>query len=117
MLSKSYAAVQQFQSQISSFQTLQSLKNGAGTLDLSLSFQITSSSVWILNWDLTGEKISGTMELGLQPILAFGLERFETRPRTLRIEESSQIELCFFEARLLDLIKQSVLSLSEKSDG
>jgi len=94
MLNTSYAAVQQFQSQISSIKTVKSLKDFSSSLGLSISVQITSSSVWILNWDLTNKMVSGTLDLGIKPILETNLDKFEAKSsRTLRLDESSEIDL------------------------
>ena len=62
MLSKSYAAVQQFQNNFSKIKNFQELKTILNKLNLSMIVQLASSSVWILDWDVLGDSIrcSGT---------------------------------------------------------
>lgn len=116
MLNSSYAAVQQFQSQISSVKNFQELNNLGKLLDISISAQISSSTVWITCLDLTNRTLQGTMEVSVQPKLSTKLGVFETRsPRTLRLDAPSQIDLAIFEPRFLDLVKQSILSISKNN--
>jgi hypothetical protein len=114
MLNSSYAAVQQFQSQISSVKNFQQLTNLGKLLDISISAQISSSSVWIACLDFTNRNLQGTMEISIQPKLSTKLGVFEAKtPRTLRLEFPSQVRFCVFEYRFLELMKQSILSISE----
>lgn len=112
MLSRSYAAIQQFQSQISSVKDLKKLKELSKSLGLCLSFEVTSSCFWKLIWEATENKFSGVVELGILPVLGTPLERFEPfRPRTFRLEQPSFVDLKIFESCFLDLAKESILSI------
>ena len=108
MLSSSYAAVQQFQSQISSVKNFQELKSILNKLNLSMIVQLASSSVWILDWDISGESISGVMEIGLNPKIISGIDVFELSSRTLRLENPNLISLTAFEGRVLQLMKEII---------
>lgn len=116
MLNSSYAAVQQFQSQISSVQSFQELNKLARSLEISVSVQIASATVWIAILDLTKENIGGTLEISIQPKLSIKSDVFETRgSNTFRLELPNQKSLRFFESKILDLMKQSILSISENN--
>lgn len=116
MLNASYAVLQQFQNQISSAKNFQDLNNLAKSLEISISAQISSSTVWIACFDLTNRNLHGTIEVSVQPKLSTKFGVFETRiPKTLRIEIPSQVSLYVFEYRFLEFIKQSILSLSKNS--
>ena len=112
MLSSSYAAIEQFQSQKYSINSIKSLKDLLDRLDLSLSIQLTSSSVWILDWDFSGKKLGGTLEIGIQTKLIRGSDTFEARrPLSLRLEEPVPIGVNVLEFRFLELLKESFDSI------
>ena len=103
MLNASYAAIQQFQSQISSVQNFRELNKLANVLEISVSVQISSATVWIALLDLTQENLGGTLEISIQPKLSIKSDVFEARsPKTFRLELPNQKSLRFFESRLLD---------------
>ena len=114
MLASSYAAVQQFQSQIFSAKNFQELKKLSMSLGISVSTQISSSTVWIAYYDLTRKNLHGTIEIAIQPKLSIKSDVFETRhPRTFRLETPTPITWGSLEYRFLDLMKQSILSISD----
>ena len=116
MLNSSYAAVQQFQSQISSVHSFQELNKLAKALEISVSVQISSATVWIAILDLTQENLSGTLEISIQPKLSIKSDVFEARcSNTFRLEIPNQKSLRFFEFRVLDFMKQSILSISKNN--
>ena len=109
MVNSSYAAIQQFQRQKYSVDTIQELEILLKGLNLSLDLKITSSSFWESNWSLLERKFSGTMEVGIHPILMFEQEIFQPRnTTTLRLEESDGLTMTALEFKILDLIKQSI---------
>jgi len=108
MLSKSYAAIQQFQSQFSSVKNFQEVKTILNELNLSMMVQLVSSSVWILDWDVSGNGISGVVELGLRPKIISGIDVFELGSRTLRVECPNLMSLTVFEGRFLQIIKEII---------
>ncbi len=109
MLNPSYAAMKQFQSQKSSIHSLTQLKEVLKHLGLSLSMQLSSSKVWVLDWDFSGDKVSGTLELSIQPTIVSGHDSFELgHPITFRLEQPGSIDLSALGLRLLEVIKQSV---------
>lgn len=108
MLNKSYAAIQQFQSQFSAVKNFQELKTILNELNLSMIVQLASSSVWILDWDVSGDSISGVMELGISPKIISGIDVFELGYRTLRVEAPNLMSLTAFEERFLQLMKEII---------
>ena len=109
MLKPSYAAIKQFQSQKNSSKNLQELKALLQRLDLEITLQIESPTVWKLSWDLLEDTVAGTLEVRIQPCLTSGLESFEARHfTTLRLEEPEGISLSAMEEKLLAIIKDSL---------
>ena len=111
-LKKSYAAAMQFQSQISSVKNFQELKELANHLDVAVFTHILSSNVWDLFIDLKKGRISGTIEVWLRPHIRVGMDIFETRSQSLRLEMPNQMSLDSFEKNFLDTVKDSISSLS-----
>ena len=108
MLKPSYAAIKQFQSQKNSIESLQELKAILRRLDLAITLQIESPTVWKISWDLLENTFSGTLEVRIQSCLISGTDIFEARNfTTLRLEEPIGITLSVLEEKLLNLIKQS----------
>ena len=108
MLSPAYVALKEFQSKISSVKNFQELKSILNEVNLSMIIQLASSSVWILDWDVSKNSISGVMEIGLNPKIISGIEVFELGSRTLRLENPNLISLTAFEGRVLQLMKEII---------
>ena len=109
MLKPSYAAIQQFQRQISNINTIKDLKTILRRLDLSITLQIESPTVWKLSWNLLENIFSETLEIRIQTCLISGSESFKARHfTTLRLEEPVGIALSTLEGKLMGLIKQSI---------
>ena len=108
MLKPSYNALRKIQNDIPNAKNLRELKVILNKLNLSMIVQLASSSVWILDWDVSGESISGVMEIGLNPKIISGIDVFELGSRTLRLENPNLISLTAFEGRVLQLIKEII---------
>ena len=109
MLNQAYAAIKQFQRQKNSTKNLQELKALLQHLNLAITLQIESPTIWKLSWDLLEDTLSGTLEVRIQPCLNSGLESFEARHfTTLRLEEPKGIALADMEEKLLAIIKDSL---------
>ena len=109
MLKPSYAAIQQFQSQKNSIKTIHELKALLRRLDLAITIQIESPTIWKLSWDLLANTFAGTLEVRIQPCLISGTESFEARHfTTLRLEEAVGLSLSAMEGKLLAVIKDSL---------
>lgn len=112
MLNPAYVALKEFQSQFSSVKNFQELKTTLNKLNLSMIVQLVSSSVWILDWDISGDSISGVVELGLRPKIISGKDIFEFGSRTLRLESPNLMPLTVFEGRFLQLMKEIIQKMS-----
>ena len=113
MLKPSYAAIQQFQSQKNSIKTICELKTLLRRLDLAITLQIESPTVWKLSWDLLQDTIAGTLEVRIHPCLTSGTDLFEARYfTTLRLEEPIGLPLADLEGQLIDIIKDSLETIS-----
>jgi len=109
MLTQAYAAIEQFQRKKSSVNNIQALEILLKSLNLSLDLRISSSSFWDTNWHLLEDKLSGTLEIKVQPMLIFGQEIFQPKhATTFRLEEAEGITTATLEFKLLELIKQSI---------
>jgi len=112
MLSKSYAAMQQFQRQISEARTFEEFKSLFQINGIDLVLQIGSSIFWQLDWNPAKETISGVLDLRIYPKIVMNQETYEARnPISLRLEDPREIPFSQFQDRLIDLIKQSIASI------
>ena len=107
MLNPSYGALRQFQNKFQKTQNLAQIKELLTSLQLEMTLQITSSSVWILDWDVMSGDVSGTMELGLQPQVFAGKEVFHSETGRLRVD-SAEMSATAFEAQVLGALKDVV---------
>ena len=109
MLKPSYVAIQQFQSQKNSTKNLQELKALLRRLDLAITLQIESPTIWKLSWDLLEDTVAGTLEVRIHPCLINGSDILEARHfTTLRLEEPKGISLDGMEKKLLAIIKDAL---------
>ena len=108
MLSQSYAAVRQFQSQISTINKLQDLKPVLSPYNASLSIQISSPTIWVLDWNVCDNSVSGTLDLRLEPKLLVSEKEFLMRDTSFRLQDPSPNSLASLEERLMGVIKQFV---------
>ena len=101
MLQSAYDAVRQFQTNFSKCTTIQEVQGLAKSLDVRFSVEITSSTVWLLNWNLSSNKFSGSLEIGLKPTISCNGKSFSVSSQTMRIESPevswSEIELKILE--------------------
>lgn len=108
MLTQSYAAFEQFQRKFSDIHSIQELKSLLISSKLGLSIRISSPTVWILDWDVSHDTISGTLELRLEPTLRIGKETIQMHERSFRMQGPGDDTLTEMEASLLEFIRHSV---------
>ena len=112
MLNSAYSAIEQFQRKKSSIATIQELKVLLKRLNLPLNLKITSSSFWEMQWNLLENTLSGTLEIGICPIVTCDGEILQPRnSKTLRVESSEDISMTVFENQLIKLIGEGVDSI------
>ena len=108
MLTQSYAAAQQFQSKFSDIHSIQELKSLLRSSKLGLSIKISSPTVWILDWDVSNDTVSGTLELRLEPSLRIGNEVIQMHERSFRMQGPGDDTLADMETSLLEFIRDSI---------
>jgi len=108
MLTKAYAALQQFQSQISGITTVNELKEHLRKSKLGMNVWLAVPTVMILDWDVLGDGFSGTLEIQLQPRLTKDGETAEGRHSTLRIESPKLIGIGDLENRLIKRLRSAI---------
>ena len=112
MLSKSYAAVQQFQRQISEARTFEEVKKLFQLNGIDLVLQLGSSTFWQMDWNPIKGTISGVLDLRIYPKIIMNQETYEARnPISLRLEDPREITISKFQDRLMTPIKQSITSI------
>ena len=112
MLNKSYAAMQQFQRQISEARTFEECKRLFLFNEIDLVLQIGSSTFWQLEWNPAKETLSGVLDLRIYPKIMMNQETYEANsPISLRLEDPKEISISQFQDRLMDPIKQSIASI------
>ena len=117
MLSKSYAAIQQFQRQISEVRTFEEFKQLFQLNGIDLVLQVGSSTFWQMDWNPIEETISGVLDLRIYPKIIINQETYEARnPINLRLEDPTEITISKFQDRLMDPIKQSITSMGFQSN-
>jgi hypothetical protein len=108
MLTQAYSVVRQIQSQISDINTLQDLKSLLRPHKASLTIQIDSPTLWMLDWDLSDNSVSGTLELNVGFNLIIGEKSFPKKGSSFRLQDPNPNSLVRLEARLIGVIKQFV---------
>ena len=117
MLSKSYAALQQIQRQISEAGTFEEFKRLFLFNEIDFVLQIGSSTFWQLDWNPAKETISGVIDLKIYPKIIMNQKTYEARsPISLRLEDPKEINISQFQDRLIDPIKQSIISMGFQSN-
>ena len=111
MLKPSYNAIKQFQRQISTIHTLEDLKTLFRTSKVSLSIRISSPTIWVLDWDVLGNSVSGTLEVRLEPTIIMGKESFVMQETSFILQDPTPNRIGSLETRLMGLIKQLVAAL------
>ena len=112
MLSKSYAAMQQFQRQISEARTFEEFKSLFQINGIDLVLQLGSSTFWQMDWNPIKGTISGVLDLRIYPKIRMNQETYEARnPISLRLEDPREITISKFQDRLITPIKQSITSI------
>ena len=112
MLSKSYAAMQQFQRQISEARTFKEFKKLFQMNGIDLVLQLGSSTFWQMDWNPIKGTISGVLDLRIYPKIMMNQETYESRePISLRLEDPREIAISEFQDRLMTPIKQSITSI------
>ena len=112
MLSPAYAAAQQIQSQISNINTLKGLKFLLSKNKASILIRISSPTIWVLDWDISNNTISGTLELRLDPTLRIGDEIIQTSERSFMIQDPKDKTLFSVEDQLIEMIRKSIESIN-----
>jgi len=108
MLTQSYAAAKQFQSKFSDIHSIQDLKFLLRSSKLELSIRISSPTVWILDWDVSNDTFSGTLELRLEPTLKIGDKTIQMHERSFRVQGPGDDTLADMEISLIEFIKHSI---------
>ena len=113
MLSKSYAAMQQFQRQISEARTFEEFTRLFQLRGIDLVLQVGSSPFWQMEWNPIKGTISGVLDLRIYPKIVMNQETYEARnPISLRLEDPTEITISQFQDRLMNHIKQPITSIS-----
>ena len=111
MLTQAYTATQQLQRQFSDIHSIDQLKALLEKLQLKLSIKISSAAVWILDWDVSSDEISGTLNLKLEPTFTFGEESLKMHQRSFLIQEPNSKDLISLEKWLIEFIREDLQNL------
>ena len=102
--------IQKFSEKFQKITTIKEIKSLATSIGVTFSAEISSSTVWILDWDITTGNLSGTLEISLAPkLVANGLE-FTVPSQKFRIE-SPDLSLADLEKQFLAALKASIQKL------
>lgn len=105
MLNTSYAVLQQIQRQFSNIPNLEEAKRFLKNHSTDLVVQISSATVWVLEWNVSKETISGTIELSLHPQLKKDEDLIGSNYARMRIETSDVLGLSALEKEFMKTIK------------
>ena len=103
MPNQAYDALRLFQTKFQKVTTLNDIQTLAKSLDVKFSVEITSSTVWLLDWDISGN-LSGTLEIRLKPKISIGKRELSTNSKTLRIE-SPELSLAHLETKFMEALR------------
>lgn len=102
--------IQKFSDKFQKITTIQEIKSLATSIGVTFSAEISSSTVWILDWDITNGNLSGTLEISLAPkLIANGLA-FTVPSQKFRIE-APNLSLPDLKKQFLTALKASVQKL------
>lgn len=109
MPNQAYDALHLFQNKFQKANTIQEIQALAKSLDVKFSVEITSSTIWLLDWDISG-RLSGTLEIGLKPKISIGAHEIAASSKTLRIE-SPDLSLAVLEMRFMEALRDLMKDL------
>ena len=111
MLTQAYTATQQLKRQFSDIHSIDQLKILLKKLNLKLSLNISSATVWILDWDVSSDEISGTLSLSLETTFTFGDESLKMHQRSFLLQEPNYKDLISLEKQLIEFIRKNLQNL------
>jgi len=111
MLTQAYTATQQLQRQFSDIHSIDQLKALLKKLDLKLSLNISSATVWILDWDVSNGTLSGTLDIKIEPIFSIGEEILKMHQRSFLLQEPNAKGLISLEKQLIEFIREGLKNL------
>jgi hypothetical protein len=111
MLTQAYTAMQQLKRQFSDIHSIDQLKALLEKLHLKLSINISSATVWILDWDVSGDEISGTLDLKIEPTFSVGDEILKIHQRSFLLQEPNAKGLVSLEKQLIEFIREDIKNM------
>ena len=108
MLIREYNAFRRFERQFSDIHSIQRLKAYLKANMMGLSLKISSPTVWILDWDVSNDTVSGTLELRIEPILTIREEIIPLGETSFWMQDPQENSLVSMETRLIEFIRQAV---------
>lgn len=100
MLKSSYDALRQIQRQISTTSSLEEAKSLLKKHSMELIVEVSSSTVWVLEWDILKGTVKGVLDLNLRPQLKKDTVSIDGH-KTLRVETSDALELSTLERQFM----------------
>lgn len=111
MLTQAYTAMQQLKRQFSDIHSIDQLKALLEKLHLKLSLNISSATVWILDWDVSSDEISGTLDLKIEPTFSVGDEILKMHQRSFLLQEPNSKGLVSLEKQLIEFIRKNLQNM------
>ena len=111
MLTQAYTATQQLKRQFSDIHSIDQLKSLLKKLNLNLSLNISSATVWILDWDVSSGTLSGTLDLKIEPTFSVGDDILKMHQRSFLMQEPNSEGLISLEKQLIEFIRKNLQNL------
>ena len=111
MLTQAYTATQQLKRQFSDIHSLDQLKALLKKLHLKLSLNISSATVWILDWDVSSDTFSGTLDLKIEPTFSVGDEILKMHQHSFLLQEPNSKDLISLEKQLIEFIRKNLQNI------
>ena len=112
MLTQAYTATQQLKRQFSDVHSIDQLKALLKKLNLKPSLNISSGTVWILDWDVSDGILSGTLDLKIEPTFSVGDEILKMHRRSFLMQEPNAKGLISLERQLIEFIREDLQNMN-----
>ena len=112
MLTQEYNALRRFERQFSDIQSIHRLKSYLKANMLELSLKVSSPTVWILDWDVLSDAVSGTLELRIEPILTLSGQKVPLQESSFRMQDPKPNSLVSIEKKLIGFIRNAFVKIN-----
>ena len=112
MLTQEYNAIRRFERQFSDIHSIHKLKSYLKANMFELSLKVSSPTVWILDWDVLSDAVSGTLELRIEPILTLGDKKIPLQESSFQMQDPKPNSLVSIEKKLIEFVRKAFVKIN-----